>query len=52
MSRTANRLGISNKLHGVSRDIYNANATAADVEDIADDLGITTDDVERCRKPS
>lgn len=52
MSRTANRLGISNKLHGVSRDIYNANATAADVEDIADDLGITTDDVERCRNPS
>ena len=52
MARTANRLGISNKLGGVSRDIYDANATATDVADIADDLGITTDDVERCRNPS
>jgi len=52
MARTANRLGISNKLGGVSRDIYDANATASDVEDIASDLGITTDDVERCRNPS
>jgi hypothetical protein len=52
MARTANRLGISNKLGGVSRDIYDANATATDIADIADDLGITTDDVERCRNPS
>lgn len=52
MSRTANRLGISNKLRGVSRDIYNADATAAEVADIADELGITTEDVERCKDPS
>jgi hypothetical protein len=50
MARTANRLGISNKLDGVSRDIYDANATATDVADIADELGITEDDVERCRQ--
>ena len=50
MARTANRLGISNKLGGVSRDIYDANATATDVADIADELGITEDDVERCRQ--
>jgi len=52
MARTANRLGISNNLGGVSRDIYDANATATGVEDIADELGITQDDVERCREPS
>ena len=52
VARTANRLGISNKLHGVSRDIYDANATTADVEDIAGNLGITTEDVERCRNAS
>lgn len=52
MARTANRLGISNKLGNVSRDVYDANATATDVDDIAEDLGITTDDVERCRDPS
>jgi hypothetical protein len=52
MSRTANRIGISNKLRGVSRAIYDANATAVDVADIADELGITTDDVERCKDPS
>jgi hypothetical protein len=52
LSRTANRMGISNKLGGASRDIYNANATATDVADIADELGISEDDVERCRDPS
>jgi len=52
MARTANRLGISNKLGGASRDIYDANATATDVADIADELGITTDDVERCKDPT
>jgi len=52
VSRTANRLGISNKLGGVSRDIYEADATATDVADIAKDLGITEEDVERCREPS
>ncbi len=52
MSRTANRLGISNKLGGASRDIYDANATANDVADIADELGISENDVDRCRDPS
>jgi hypothetical protein len=52
MSRTANRLGISNKLGGASRDIYDANATATDIADITEDLGITEDDVERCKDPS
>lgn len=52
MSRTANRLGLSNKLGGASRDIYNANATANDIDSIANDLGITEADVEHCRDPS
>jgi len=52
MSRTANRMGLSNKTGNASRDLYHANATAKDVTDIADDLGITEDDVERCRNPS
>ena len=52
MARTANRLGISNKLGNVSRDIYDANVTADDVADIAEELGITEDDVERCKNPS
>jgi hypothetical protein len=52
MSRTANRLGISNKLGGASRDIYDANATANDVADIANELGISENDVDRCRDPS
>lgn len=52
ISRTANRMGISNKLGGASREIYDANATATDIEDIATELGITEDDVERCKDPS
>ena len=48
MSRTANRLGLSNKPGGSSRDIDDANATANEVDDIADELGITEEDIERC----
>jgi hypothetical protein len=33
-------------------DIYNVNATAADLESAAKDLGLTTDDLEACRNPS
>jgi len=52
ISRTANRMGLSNKLGGASKEIYDANATATDVADIADELGITESDVERCKDPS
>ena len=34
-----------------SRDVYDVNATAADWERAAEDLGLTTDDIEACRNP-
>jgi hypothetical protein len=49
VSRTASRFGVGNDISAINRDIYNASATAQDVEVIADELGITTEDVERCR---
>ena len=50
VARTANRFGVGN-MNAVTRDVYNANATADDVATVAGELGITTDDVERCRNP-
>lgn len=52
LSRAAGRQGKSNKLDGASRRIYHSNATAAEIADIADELGITGDDIEHCRDPS
>jgi len=51
MSRTASRFGLTDKIGEINRDVYNANATANDVAIMAEELGITTDDVERCRDP-
>ena len=51
MSRTASRFGLDTKIGEINRDFYNANATANDVAIMAEELGITTDDVERCRDP-
>lgn len=51
MSRTANRLGIGGDIGRASYEVYRANATANDVAIMAEELGITEDDVERCRNP-
>lgn len=51
VSRTANRFGMGN-MNEVTRDVYSANASAEDIKVIADGLGITPEDVERCRNPS
>lgn len=51
VARTASRMGVGSEIYKINRDIYNASATAQDIEVIADELGITTDEVERCRNP-
>lgn len=51
MSRTASRLGIGGDISKASHELYQANATANDVAIMAEELGITEDDVERCRNP-
>mgnify|MGYP001143045340 CR=1 FL=1 len=33
------------------RDVYNVNATAADISLAAKDLGLTEDEVKKCRNP-
>ena len=50
VARTATRLGVGSDIHEITRDLYEADATADDVKTIADELGISTDDVERCRE--
>ena len=50
VARTANRLGVGD-MGKVTRGIYDADATASDVAVIAEELGITEEDVERCREP-
>ena len=50
ITRTAQRFGISN-IGDITRGIYDADATADDVSVIADELGITEDEVRRCRQP-
>lgn len=55
VSRTATQVGGGSTAAAISQtssDIYNANATAADLESAAKDLGLTTDDLEACRNPS
>jgi peptidoglycan hydrolase-like protein with peptidoglycan-binding domain len=55
VSRTATQMGGGSTAAAISQstsDIYNVNATAADLESAAKDLGLTTDDLEACRNPS
>jgi hypothetical protein len=47
----AARLGVDSNDYKVSREVYNANATANDTAIMAEEPGITEDDVERCRNP-
>lgn len=52
VSRTASRFGGSNLAGDIARtsgDIYSANATAADIQGAARDLGLTETEVEECR---
>jgi len=53
VSRTASRLGseLAGDIARTSRDIYDVNATADDLESAAKDLGLTQEDVEDCRNP-
>ncbi len=53
VSRTASRLGseLAGDIARTSRDIYDVNATADDLESAAKDLGLTQEDVEECRNP-
>ena len=53
-SRTASRFGGSDTARAISQttyDVYNVNATAADLSSAAKDLGLTEDEVEQCRNP-
>jgi hypothetical protein len=52
VSRTAGRFGAGGDISKINQDVYDANATASDVSIMAEELGITEDDVERCRNPS
>ena len=55
VGRTAGRLGGSDTARAISQttyDIYDVNATAADLDSAAKDLGLTTDDLEECRNPA
>lgn len=55
-TRTASRLGggsdTAQAISRTSRDVYDVNATAADLSSAAKDLGLTEDEVEQCRNPS
>jgi peptidoglycan hydrolase-like protein with peptidoglycan-binding domain len=51
--RTASRFGgdVGRVLGQTSRDIYDANATLADLESAARDLGIANSEIDECRNP-
>lgn len=54
VSRTASQLGknsVATDIAETSADLYDVNATAADLESAAKDLGISEDDIEACRNP-
>lgn len=55
VTNTAARLGggseLARQAAETSRDVYDVNATAQDWERAAEDLGLTTDDIEACRNP-
>ncbi len=50
VARTATRFGVGSDIEEIASELYEADATAEDVKTIADELGISTDDVERCRE--
>lgn len=55
VGRTAGRFGGGDTAREISQathDVYSVNATAADLESAAKDLGLTTDDLEACRNPA
>ena len=55
VSRTASVIGggsTTQKIAQTSADVYAANATAADLQSAAKDLGLTESDLEDCRNPS
>jgi len=54
VSRTASRMGgdTAQDIAQASRDIYDVNATASDLESAAKDLGLTESDLEACRNPA
>lgn len=54
VGRTAGRFGgdTGQDLAQATSAVYDVNATAADLESAAEDLGLTTDDLEACRNPS
>ena len=49
--RAGSRFGVGQDIAKVSRDVYDANATANDISAAAKDLGLTEDEVEECRNP-
>lgn len=54
-ANTAVRFGdndLARQVSQTSRDVYDVNATAQDWERAADDLGLTTDEIEACRNPA
>jgi peptidoglycan hydrolase-like protein with peptidoglycan-binding domain len=53
VGRTAGRFGgdAGQDLAQATSAVYDVNATAADLESAAEDLGLTTDDLEACRNP-
>ena len=54
VTRTAKKLGgndVARSISETSHDVYDVNATAADLDSAAKDLGLTTDEVEECRNP-
>lgn len=55
VTRTASQMGgsdLSRAIAETSYDVYNVNATAADLQSAAKDLGLTEDEMEACRNPS
>jgi hypothetical protein len=54
VSRPASQVGnieVAQYVGETTSDVYNANATAADLESAAKDLGLSESDVEACRNP-
>ena len=50
--QSATRYGgakVSNEVEKASREAYRVDATAKDVDEVAKELGISSDDVEACR---
>lgn len=49
--RFGNNSDLARQAAETSRDVYDVNATAQDWERAAEDLGLTTDDIEACQNP-